>query len=91
MTDEENEQDDELTPERRASQAERDRKAAEVEEHIQELIDAGYTREGMKWVHPLDHDIWYMFDPLSHEAIFSAKRAAQIGAELERAKRTGEL
>ena len=30
----------------RASLAEWDRKAAEVEEHIQELIDAGYTTGG---------------------------------------------
>ena len=89
MNEEELQEDDELTPERRASQAEWDRKEAEVDEHIQRLIDAGYTRDGVKWVHPTDKEIWYIFDPLSHETIYSRKRAEQIAEELKQPRENG--
>jgi hypothetical protein len=89
MTDDQAEEEA-LTPEERASRAEWDRKAAEVDEHIQTLIDTGYALDGVKWVHPTDKEIWYIFDPLSHETIFSPKRAQQIEEEIDRQRRSGQ-
>jgi len=89
MTDEQLD-DSDATPE---ELAEWDQKDAEWRAFIRERVEAGYVwdEDRLTLTHAKDAEVWIMFDPMTLEAIYSGNLAEQIGEEIERRKRSGDL
>jgi hypothetical protein len=90
MTDDEFQENDELTPEQ---VAEEDRKDAELKENLRPFIEAGWKWEGTTgWlVDPEDSERLLIVDPFTREIVYSKKYWEPIKAEIERRKRSGDL
>ena len=72
--------------------AEWDRQHKEWWSVIREKVAAGYLwdEDRLTLTHAKDAERFIMFDPMTLEAIYSAKLIALIDHEIERAKRSGE-
>ena len=55
-----------------------------IAEEIQCLLDAGWTWDGNKLVHPRDNDIWRMYTKVDSPKIGNSQR---LDAEIEQAMR----
>jgi hypothetical protein len=89
MTDDEYQEDDQLTSEQ---QAEVDRKDTELAAELQPFIDAGWQHTSTgTWVDPEDSERWLVIDPMFGRIIYSAKYWEPIKAELDRRRKAGEL
>lgn len=60
-------------------------------EEIRCLVDAGWSWDGNKLVHPKDKDIWRMYQKVDSSKIGNSRRLdAEIGQAVHEARRKGQ-